>query len=92
MAIRWLSGSYQVLRAVGGRTSAIGSPKRDTSSHLLAEQLVAFEEIDDRLWEVYFGPVKLGRFHEQEGNIKDSLRRKARRKGGNHKRKVSPIR
>ncbi len=61
-------------------------------SHLLAEQLVAFEEIDDGLWEVYFGPVKLGRFHEQEGTIKDSLGRKARRKGGNHRRKVSPIR
>ncbi len=61
-------------------------------SHLLAEQLVAFEEIDDGLWEVYFGPVKLGRFHEREGKIEDSLGRKARRKGGNHRKKVSPIR
>ena len=35
-------------------------------SHLLAEEFVGFEEIDDGLWEVYFGPVKLGRFHERE--------------------------
>lgn len=28
-----------------------------TVSHLMAEQDVGFEEIDDGLWDVYFGPV-----------------------------------
>ncbi len=61
-------------------------------SPLVAEEFVGFEEIDDGLWEVYFGPVKLGRFHEREAKIEDSLGRKASRKGGNHRKKVSPIR
>lgn len=60
-------------------------------SHLLAEQDVGFEEIDDGLWDVYFGPVWLGRFHEAVGRIVDKLNRPARRRGGNHKGKVSPI-
>jgi len=61
-------------------------------SHLLAEQYVGFEEIDDCLWDVYFGPVKLGRFHEREGKIEDSFGRKSRKHRRNHKSKVSPIR
>ena len=60
-------------------------------SHLLAKQDVGFEEIDDGLWDVYFGPVWLGRFHEAVGRIVDKLNRPARRRGGNHKGKVSPI-
>ncbi len=62
-------------------------------SHLLAELEIGFEEIDDSLWNVYFGPVWLGRFHEAVGCIVDQLDRPARRRGGNHKgaRKVSPI-
>jgi transposase InsO family protein len=64
-------------------------------SHLLAERDVGFEEIDDGLWNVYFGPVWLGRFHEAVGRIVDHLDRTARRRGGNHKEtpnNVSPIR
>jgi putative transposase len=62
-------------------------------SHLLAEREIGFEEIDDELWNVYFGPVWLGRFHEAVGRIVDHLARPARRRGGNHKgvRKVLPI-
>src|SRR5438552_2459077 len=68
-------------------------------SHVLAELDVGFEEIDDGLWEVYFGPVWLGRLHETTGRIVDHLGRPARREGGNHKgkcfqspdNKVSPI-
>ena len=60
-------------------------------SHLLAEEYVGFEEIDDGLWEVYFGPVWLGRFHEQVGHIVDQFGHPARREGGNHKEKVLPI-
>ena len=62
-------------------------------SHLLAELEVGFEEIDDGLWDVYFGPVWLGRFHEAVGRIVDRVDRSERRSGGNHKGgpKVLPI-
>lgn len=68
-------------------------------SHLLAELDVGFEPIDDGLWEVYFGPIWLGRLHEATCRIVDHLGRNARRRGGNHKgkcyqsadNKVSPI-
>ena len=48
-------------------------------SHILGEEYVGFEEIDDGLWEVYFGPIKLGRLNEQDFKI-DALGRKQRRK------------
>ena len=62
-------------------------------SHPLAELDIGLEEIDDGLWNVYFGPVWLGRFHEAVGRIIDHLNRPARRRGGNHReeRKVLPI-
>ena len=49
-------------------------------SHVLATESVGFEEVDDDLWNVYFGPVWLGRFHEKELKIEDALGRKQRRK------------
>jgi len=64
-------------------------------SHLFAELEIGFEEIDDGLWNVYFGPVWLGRFHEAVGRIVDQLGRPMRRSGDNHKgrnyQKVLPI-
>ena len=66
------------------------------ASHLFAELEIGFEEIDDGLWNVYFGPVWLGRFHEEVGRIVDTLGRSIRRTGDNHKgknntKKVLPI-
>ncbi len=55
------------------------------ASHLFAALELGFEEIDDGLWNVYFGPVWLGRFHEAVGRIVDQLGRPIRRTGGNHK-------
>jgi len=49
-------------------------------SHVLATEFIGFEEVDDDLWNVYFGPVWLGRFHEKELKIEDALGRKRRRK------------
>jgi len=49
-------------------------------SHVLATEFVGLEEVDDDLWNVYFGPVWLGRFHEKELKIEDALGRKSRRK------------
>ena len=41
-------------------------------SHVLAEEYVAFEEIDDGLWSVAFGPLALGRFDERQLRIEDA--------------------
>jgi len=50
-------------------------------SHLFAELEVGFEEIDDGLWNVYFGPLWLGRLQEGVGRIVDQLGRSMRRPG-----------
>ena len=38
-------------------------------------EYVGFEEIDDGIWGVYFGPLKLGRFNERHMKIEDELGR-----------------
>ncbi len=35
-------------------------------SHSLLEQYVGLEEVDDGVWSLYFGPLLLGRFHEDD--------------------------
>src|SRR6059036_461541 len=83
-------GHYEVRRV--SRNGGIRWGSRWVNvSHVLAELDVGFEEIDDGLWEVYFGPVWLGRLHEATGRIVDHLGRAARREGGNHEGKVLPI-
>jgi putative transposase len=47
---------------------------------VLEEQYIGLEEVDNGLWEVYFGPLKLGRLDEQDYCIEDSRGRKRRRK------------
>jgi putative transposase len=37
----------------------------------LADEYIGLEEIDDGIWEVYYGPVWLGRFDERIMLIKD---------------------
>jgi putative transposase len=49
-------------------------------SHVLAEQYVGLEEVDNDIWDVYFGTLKLGRLHEKDLRIEDALGRKARKK------------
>ena len=39
---------------------------------MLGTEYVAFDEIDDGLWNVYFGAVLLGRFHERLLRIEDA--------------------
>ena len=41
-------------------------------SHVLAEEYVAFDEIDDGIWTVMFGPMVLGRFDERTRRIEDA--------------------
>ncbi len=49
-------------------------------SHVLGGQYVGLEPVDDGLWDVYFGSLKLGRFDERKRRIIDALGRHARRK------------
>jgi len=66
-------GHYEVRRV--SRNGGIRWGSRWVNvSHVLAELDVGFEEIDDGLWEVYFGPVWLGRLHETTCRIVDHLR------------------
>ena len=37
-------------------------------------------EIDDAEWDIYFGPLRLGRFHERTLQIEDALGRQHRRR------------
>ena len=51
----------------------------------LGGEYVGLEEVDNDLWDVYFGPLKLGRFNERTLRIEDHLGRTQRRG------KVSPM-
>jgi len=48
-------------------------------THTLAGEYVGLEEVDDGLWDVYFGPVKLGRMNERLLRIEDHKGRTVRR-------------
>jgi putative transposase len=49
-------------------------------SIVCAGEYVGLEEIDDSIWNVYFGPLKLGRFHERHMRIEDAYGRLTRHK------------
>ena len=44
-------------------------------STVCAGEYVGLEEIDEGLWNVYFGPLKLGRLIERQMRIEDALGR-----------------
>jgi putative transposase len=49
-------------------------------SHVCVGAYVGLEEIDDGVWNVYFGPLKLGRFLERHMRIEDAYGRLKRRR------------
>jgi hypothetical protein len=49
-------------------------------SHVLGGEYVGLEEVDDAEWDLYFGPLKLGRFHEPLLRVEDTLGRLRRRR------------
>jgi transposase InsO family protein len=72
-------GHFEVRRV--SRNGGIRWHKRWVNvSHVLGEQHVGLEEIDDSLWTVYFGPLTLGRFHERTLRIEDATGRFVRRR------------
>jgi hypothetical protein len=46
---------------------------------VLAEEYVGFEEVDDGEWDLYIGPMKLGRFHERLRRVEDARGNLARK-------------
>lgn len=44
-------------------------------SHLLEDEHIGMDEVDDGIWDIYFGPIKLGRFDERDAKkgFKDYL-------------------
>jgi hypothetical protein len=49
-------------------------------SQTLGDEQIGLVEIDDGEWDVYFGPLRLGRFHERTLCIEDALGRQYRRR------------
>ena len=49
-------------------------------THTLAGEYVGLEEVDDGLWDVYFGPLKLGRMDERILRIEDHKGRTVRKR------------
>ena len=47
-------------------------------SHVLGEEYIGLVEVDDGEWDLYFGPIKLGRFHERLLKVEDAFGRLAR--------------
>jgi putative transposase len=48
-------------------------------SQTLGEEYVGLTEIDDGEWDLYFGPLRLGRLHERTLQVEDALGRSYRR-------------
>jgi hypothetical protein len=48
-------------------------------SIVCAGEYVGLEKIDDGIWNVYFGPLKLGRLHERHMRIEDEYGRLKRK-------------
>jgi len=49
-------------------------------SHVLGEEYVGLEEVGDGIWDVYFGPLRLGQMNERTRKIEDALGRRARKR------------
>jgi hypothetical protein len=49
-------------------------------SHVLGGEYVGLEEVDEGEWDLYFGRLRLGRFHEPLRRVEDDLGRLARKR------------
>ena len=72
-------GHFEI-RLVSANGGIRWNHKRVPVSSILQGKYIGFEEIDDRIWEVYYGPVWMGRFDERIMLIKDNRGRYFRRK------------
>jgi putative transposase len=58
-------GYYEVRKVTHNGTVSIRN-KMVYISHLLKDESVGLEEVDDGIWRVYFGPVSIGHFNVRE--------------------------
>lgn len=57
---------YFEVKKVSTNGTACWQNKMVYVSHLLQGEFVGLDEVDEGIWEVYFGPIKLGQFNEQD--------------------------
>lgn len=72
-------GHYEV-RRVSNNSGVRWNHVRIPVSQILAGEYIGLEEVDDGLWDVFFGPVWLGRLDERLKRIVDERGRYFRRK------------
>ena len=72
-------GHYEI-RLVSKNAGIRWRNTRVSVSHILAGEYIGLEEIDDGIWEVYYGPIWLGRLDERFMKIVDERGRYFRRK------------
>ena len=60
-------------------------------THAIIGQYVGLEEVGDGIWDVYYGPMRLGQLDERKGSIEDALGRRARNSRSIHNRPMSPM-
>ena len=60
-------------------------------SSVLAGEYVGLEEVGDAVWDVFYGPVRLGQFDERHFKIEDARGRKFRSGKGGIAREVLPM-
>ncbi len=71
-------GHYEVRRV--SRNGGIRWHKQWVNvSQTLGEEVVGLTEIDDGEWDLYLGPLRLGRLHERTMQVEDALGRTQRR-------------
>lgn len=59
-------------------------------THAIIGQHVGLEEIGDGIWDLYYGPMRLGQLDERIGRIEDALGRRKRNPRRSTKARVSP--
>lgn len=60
-------------------------------SKVLEGQYIGLEEVADGVWDVYYGPVRLGHFDERHYRIEDARGRRYRSRTGGLAREVLPM-
>ncbi len=68
------------VRRVSHNSGFRWKPKYVSASHVLIDEYIGLEEIDNGIWEVYFGPIWLGRLDERVMKIEDKYGRLKRKK------------
>ena len=56
-----------------------GAPPLPSPRQSTPDKDVGFEEVDDGEWDLYFGPMKVGRFHERLRRVEDARGNLARK-------------